>query len=94
MGAGPNTIDGVTEAEFRHADLLLRRALVILIRARAEDQLDLRAMIKGSGSWDEFLGKLNRWADDALVESHSRRWAHDRPQGRYSLPENLQVKGD
>ena len=52
----------------------------------------LRAMIRSSGSYEEFLAKLNQWADGELVASHSTRWPHDPPLGRYSLPDNLQVR--
>jgi hypothetical protein len=52
----------------------------------------LRAMIRSSGSYEEFLAKLNQWADRELVASHSTRWPHDPPLGRYSLPDNLQVR--
>jgi len=52
----------------------------------------LRAMIRSSGSYEEFLGKLNQWADREFVASHSARWPHDPPLGRYSLPDNLQVR--
>jgi hypothetical protein len=50
----------------------------------------LRAMIRSSGSYDEFLEKLNRWADHELVPSHSAQFSQDRARGRYSLPESLQ----
>jgi len=50
----------------------------------------LRAMVHSSGSYEEFLDKLNRWADNELVPSHSPRFAQDLARGRYSLPENLQ----
>jgi hypothetical protein len=53
----------------------------------------LRAMIRSSSSFDEFLQKLNTWADRELVSSHSTRWPEDPGRGRYSLPENLQVRG-
>jgi hypothetical protein len=52
----------------------------------------LRAMIRTSNSYDEFLQKLNQWADHELVPSHSARWPGDAPRGRYSLPDNLQVR--
>lgn len=52
----------------------------------------LRAMIRSSGSYEEFLEKLNQWADRELVSSHSARWPRDAPLGRYSLPDNLQVR--
>jgi hypothetical protein len=54
---------------------------------------DLRAMIRSSNSYEEFLQKLNAWADRELVPSHSTRWPHDAALGRYNLPENLQVRG-
>ena len=54
---------------------------------------ELRAMIRSSNSYAEFLEKLNRWADRDLVESHSTRWPNAAPLGRYSLPENLQLRG-
>ncbi len=50
----------------------------------------LRAMVRSSVSFEEYLQKLNRWADEALVPSHSSRWSKDPARGRYSLPENLQ----
>lgn len=53
---------------------------------------DLRAMIQSSNSYAEFLGKLNQWADRELSPSHSARWPHEPPRGRYSLPDNLQVR--
>jgi hypothetical protein len=52
----------------------------------------LRAMIRSSGSYDEFIAKLNQWADRELVPSHSVRWPQDPPLGRYSLPDTLQVR--
>jgi hypothetical protein len=52
----------------------------------------LRAMIRSSGSYEEFLERLNQWADRELVPSHSARWPHEPPGGRYSLPDNLQVR--
>lgn len=55
---------------------------------------ELREMIRSSGSYDEFLGKLNRWADRELFPSHSPRWPDAPPLGRYSLPESLQMRGD
>jgi hypothetical protein len=54
---------------------------------------ELRAMVRTSHSYDEFLEKLNQWADRELVPSHSARWPNRPPLGRYSLPDNLQVKG-
>jgi hypothetical protein len=51
---------------------------------------ELRGMIRSSESYEEFLDKLNRWADDELIPSHSATWSLDRARGRYSLPENLQ----
>jgi hypothetical protein len=53
----------------------------------------LRAMIRSSNSYVEFLQKLNEWADRELVSSHSMRWPEDPIRGRYSLPENLQLRG-
>ena len=53
----------------------------------------LRAMIRSSNSFHDFLQKLNDWADRELVPSHSTRWPDDPGRGRYSLPENLQVRG-
>lgn len=53
---------------------------------------ELRAMIRSSNSYDEFLGKLNQWADAEMFPSHSARWPNDPPRGRYSLPDNLQVR--
>lgn len=55
---------------------------------------DLRAMIRSADSYAEFLEKLNQWADRELVPSHSERWPNAAPQGRYSLPDRLQVRGD
>jgi hypothetical protein len=52
----------------------------------------LRAMIRSSGSYDEFIEKLNQWADRELVPSHSARWPQDPPLGRYSLPDTVQVR--
>jgi len=54
---------------------------------------ELRAMIRSSNSFPEFLQKLNTWADRELVASHSTRWPEDAALGRYSLPENLQMRG-
>lgn len=53
---------------------------------------DLRAMVRFSSSFDEFLAKLNRWADHELTPSRSARWPGDAPRGRYSLPDNLQLR--
>jgi hypothetical protein len=53
----------------------------------------LRAMIRLSNSFPDFLQKLNDWADRELVANHSTRWPDDLGMGRYSLPENLQVRG-
>jgi len=53
---------------------------------------ELRAMVRSSNSYDEFLRKLNQWADHELTSSHSARWPGDAPRGRYSLPDNLQVR--
>jgi hypothetical protein len=53
---------------------------------------ELRAMIRSSNSYEEFLQKLNQWADHELNPSHSPRWPGDAPRGRYSLPDNLQVR--
>lgn len=50
----------------------------------------LRGMIRSSGSYEQFLDKLNRWADNELMPSHSAKWSQDPARGRYSLPENLQ----
>jgi hypothetical protein len=55
---------------------------------------ELRAMIRSSDSYGEFLEKLNQWADRELVPSHSVRWPNAAPLGRYSLPDNLQLRGD
>lgn len=52
----------------------------------------LRGMVRSSNSYPQFLDKLNRWADNELVPSHSATWSHDLARGRYSLPENLQVE--
>lgn len=52
----------------------------------------LRAMIRSSSSYDEFLGELNHWADRELVPSHSARWPDAAPAGRYSLPDSLQLR--
>jgi hypothetical protein len=51
---------------------------------------ELRAMVRSSNSFNEFLEKLNRWADHELTPSRSARWPGDAPRGRYSLPDNLQ----
>lgn len=53
----------------------------------------LRAMIRSSNSFHDFLQKLNDWGDRELVPSHSTRWPDDPSRGRYSLPDNLQVRG-
>jgi hypothetical protein len=34
---------------------------------------ELRAMVRSSGSYEEFLDQLNRWADNELLLSHSAR---------------------
>jgi hypothetical protein len=52
----------------------------------------VRAMIRSSNSYGEFLEKLNQWADRAMVPSHSARWPDAAPLGRYSLPDNLQLR--
>lgn len=53
---------------------------------------ELQAMVQSSNSYQEFLQKLNLWADRELNPSHSARWPQDAPLGRYSLPDNLQVR--
>jgi hypothetical protein len=53
---------------------------------------ELQAMVQSSASYDEFLQKLNQWADRELVPSHSVRWPNWPALGRYSLPDNLQLK--
>jgi hypothetical protein len=53
---------------------------------------ELRAMVRASNSYEEFLQKLNEWADRELAPSHSARWPRETPRGRYSLPDNLQVR--
>lgn len=53
----------------------------------------LRTMITSSDTFADFLAKLNKWADGKLVPAHSERWPNDHPQGRYSLPNCLQLKG-
>jgi hypothetical protein len=53
---------------------------------------ELRGMVRSSHSYDEFLEKLNQWADRELAPSHSARWPRDTPRGRYSLPDNLQMR--
>jgi hypothetical protein len=53
---------------------------------------ELQAMVRSSNSYDEFLQKLNQWADRELAPSHSARWPREKPRGRYSLPDNLQVR--
>jgi hypothetical protein len=50
-------------------------------------------MVRSSNSYPEFLEKLNLWADRELVPSHSARWPDAAPLGRYSLPNNLQLRG-
>ena len=54
----------------------------------------LRQMIRESSSFPEYVEKLNRWADDNLVPSHSARFPLDGRRGRYSLPETLQARGE
>jgi hypothetical protein len=54
---------------------------------------EVRAMIRASNSYAEFLEKLNQWADRELIPSHSARWPDAAPLGRFSLPDNLQVRG-
>ena len=54
--------------------------------------LELAAMVRSSNSYPEFLEKLNLWADRELVPSHSARWPEAAPLGRYSLPNNLQLR--
>jgi hypothetical protein len=53
---------------------------------------EVRAMIRSSNSYGEFLEKLNHWADRELAPSHSTRWPDAAPLGRYSLPDNLQLR--
>lgn len=53
---------------------------------------EVRAMIRSSNSYGEFLEKLNQWADRELAPSHSTRWPDAAPLGRYSLPDNLQLR--
>ena len=53
---------------------------------------ELRAMVRSSHNYGEFLEKLNQWADRELAPSHSARWPRETPRGRYSLPDNLQVR--
>jgi hypothetical protein len=55
--------------------------------------IELRAMVQSSKSFSDFLTKLNQWADRELVASHSARWPDTAPLGRYSLPDNLQLRG-
>jgi hypothetical protein len=55
--------------------------------------LELAAMVQSSNSYPEFLEKLNQWADRELVPSHSERWPDAARLGRYSLPNNLQLRG-
>jgi hypothetical protein len=55
--------------------------------------LELAAMVQSSSSYPEFLMKLNLWADREFVASHSARWPDAAPLGRYSLPDNLQLRG-
>jgi hypothetical protein len=50
-------------------------------------------MIKSSNDYGEFLTELNKWADDALAVVHSSRWPDAPPLGRYSLPDDLQLRG-
>lgn len=54
----------------------------------------LRAMIRSSDSYAEFLEKLNHWADRELAPSRSVRWPNAAPLGRYSLPDALQLRGN
>jgi len=54
---------------------------------------ELVAMVQSSSSYPEFLTKLNQWADRAFAPSHSARWPDAAPLGRYSLPDNLQLRG-
>lgn len=56
--------------------------------------IELRAMIRSSDSYAEFLEKLNHWADRELAPSRSVRWPNATPLGRYSLPDALQLRGD
>lgn len=44
-------------------------------------------------AFGQFLQRLNNWADKELVPSHSTRWPYEAPQGGYSLPVNLQLRG-
>jgi hypothetical protein len=53
----------------------------------------LQAMVGSSQSFDEFLQKLNVWADHELFPVRSLRWPERAPLGRYGLPDNLQLKG-
>lgn len=54
----------------------------------------LRGMIDVANDYGEFLSALNRWADDSLAQVHSARWPDAPPLGRYSLPDDLQLRGE
>jgi hypothetical protein len=54
----------------------------------------LLGMIRSSRSYNDFLMKLNLWADDNLSPSFSERWPFDVRRGRYSLPSELQIPGE
>ena len=56
--------------------------------------LQLRAMITSSRTYNDFLMKLNYWADTNLSPSFSERWPFDVRRGRYSLPPELQLPGE
>lgn len=95
-GPGSDVAD-ISQAALQHEDLprpgksTLVDQLTRGPQARAMHR-KLRAMIRSSGSYDEFLEKLNQWADSELAPSHSVRWPNEPPRGRYSLPDNLQVR--
>jgi hypothetical protein len=54
----------------------------------------VREMITTSGDYGEFLTKLNQWADRALMPMSAKRWPDAPKLGRYSLPDDLQLRGE
>jgi len=54
----------------------------------------LQRMIKDSNDYGAFLTKLNHWADESLGPISSTRWPDAPKLGRYSLPDDLQLRGE
>jgi hypothetical protein len=55
---------------------------------------ELQKMIRKSNSYREFKHHLNNWADHNMFPSRTALWPDAPPLGRYSLPEDLQLRGE